>query len=415
VWLGFPTGGGGDTFTVISPAQLTGNTNNWNPTGLATADAIRVSTDDSHDLTGIVAPAAAKTLLLVNVGDQELQLVHDATSTAANRFICPETSDLTLGEGESVWLVYDMTTARWRVIEVAGGGGAALTVKDEGTPLATAATTLDFVGAGVVASGTGATKTITISGASVSEITDIPTAETDDTLRLAPDGAGGVEWAAGGGGGALYPFESNYFAETKPGSANATYDDEFDDTTGMSGSTNGLDARWNWRNQSTATVAFTKAGWMTLSVPASGSAAWRILEIAALADGTYDAKISVEHLNANDAGGGIVVIDTANGDFYSFAFTFSTTQSVYLQRWTNVTTWSANIANFTYTATGIFLRVVKADTALAFWFSTDGIGFVRLADITSGDVGPTGIGVGAYETNNTGATKLHIDYFRKTA
>lgn len=43
-------------------------------------------------------------------------------------------------------------------------GGSALTVKDEGTPLATAATSLDFVGAGVVASGTGAAKTITIAG-----------------------------------------------------------------------------------------------------------------------------------------------------------------------------------------------------------------------------------------------------------
>ena len=32
-----------------------------------------------------------------------------------------------------------------------------------------------------------------IGGGSVAEITDIPTAETDDTLRLAPDGAGGVE------------------------------------------------------------------------------------------------------------------------------------------------------------------------------------------------------------------------------
>ena len=43
---------------------------------------------------------------------------------------------------------------------VAGG----LNVQDEGTPLATQATTLNFEGAGVVASGTGATKTITISG-----------------------------------------------------------------------------------------------------------------------------------------------------------------------------------------------------------------------------------------------------------
>ena len=42
--------------------------------------------------------------------------------------------------------------------------GSSLTVQDEGSALATAATTLNFVGAGVTASGTGATKTITISG-----------------------------------------------------------------------------------------------------------------------------------------------------------------------------------------------------------------------------------------------------------
>lgn len=42
--------------------------------------------------------------------------------------------------------------------------GLALTVAEEGTPLATAATTLDFTGAGVTATGSGATKTIDIPG-----------------------------------------------------------------------------------------------------------------------------------------------------------------------------------------------------------------------------------------------------------
>ena len=45
-------------------------------------------------------------------------------------------------------------------------GGSSLTVQDEGSALSTAATTLNFVGSGVVASGTGATKTITIAGGS---------------------------------------------------------------------------------------------------------------------------------------------------------------------------------------------------------------------------------------------------------
>lgn len=45
-----------------------------------------------------------------------------------------------------------------------GGGGGGITVQDEGSPLATVATAINFTGSGVVASGTGATKTITISG-----------------------------------------------------------------------------------------------------------------------------------------------------------------------------------------------------------------------------------------------------------
>ena len=50
------------------------------------------------------------------------------------------------------------------VADATGGGGTAITIQDEGSALATAATTINFVGSGVVATGTGATKTITISG-----------------------------------------------------------------------------------------------------------------------------------------------------------------------------------------------------------------------------------------------------------
>jgi len=53
------------------------------------------------------------------------------------------------------------TPGTWAAVS---GGGGGVTVEDEGTPLSTVADTLDFVGAGVVASGTGTTKTITISG-----------------------------------------------------------------------------------------------------------------------------------------------------------------------------------------------------------------------------------------------------------
>ena len=47
---------------------------------------------------------------------------------------------------------------------ISGSGG--VTVQDEGSALSTTGTTLNFVGSGVVASGNGATKTITIAGGS---------------------------------------------------------------------------------------------------------------------------------------------------------------------------------------------------------------------------------------------------------
>ncbi len=54
-------------------------------------------------------------------------------------------------------------------------------------------------------------------GSTPAEILDIPTAETDDTLVLAPDGAGGVEFRAetGGGGGAAFVGAKAYHSTTQ--------------------------------------------------------------------------------------------------------------------------------------------------------------------------------------------------------
>lgn len=64
---------------------------------------------------------------------------------------------------------------------------------------------------------------VTDIGGAVSEITDIPTADTTTTNVLAPDGAGGVEWRAetGGGGG---PFDYATVA-TDESTTSASYDD----------------------------------------------------------------------------------------------------------------------------------------------------------------------------------------------
>jgi len=101
---------------VISPTQLAANTDNYAPTGGGTATTWRLSTDASRNLTGMTGGATGVVRLLENVGANDLVLKHDATSTAANRFYCPNSTDYTLKANESVWCVYDATSSRWRVI-----------------------------------------------------------------------------------------------------------------------------------------------------------------------------------------------------------------------------------------------------------------------------------------------------------
>jgi hypothetical protein len=91
------------------------------------------------------------------------------------------------------------TDVQAAIAEVASeaGGSFTLTVEEEGTPLATGATTLDFVGAGVTATGAGAEKTITIPGGSGITVEDegTPLATSADTLDFV--GAGVTATGAG--------------------------------------------------------------------------------------------------------------------------------------------------------------------------------------------------------------------------
>ena len=63
-------------------------------------------------------------------------------------------------------------------------GGSTITVQDEGSALSTGATTLNFVGAGVTASGNAATKTITIAGGGATNLNAL----TDATVASADGG-----------------------------------------------------------------------------------------------------------------------------------------------------------------------------------------------------------------------------------
>ena len=103
---------------IISPATLTANTNNWNPAGLSTARVIIFGTDASRNITGLVAQTAGTVITLVNGGANPGVLKYNdtANSTAANCFILPALTDLTLGAGAAATFLYDGTAARWRCL-----------------------------------------------------------------------------------------------------------------------------------------------------------------------------------------------------------------------------------------------------------------------------------------------------------
>lgn len=107
---------GGVTYvSILSPAQLTVNTDNYAPTGGSSAHTIRISSSGAIDLTGLsLSQVDGRELNLVNVGANNITLKNDVTSTAANRFLLG--SDFVLGAEQMVRLNYDGTSSRWRKV-----------------------------------------------------------------------------------------------------------------------------------------------------------------------------------------------------------------------------------------------------------------------------------------------------------
>lgn len=109
----------------ISPAQITSNQNDYNPTGLSTAAVLRLSTDASRNITSIAGGADGRILIIHNVGSNAIVLKDDdgATGTAANRFAL--SGDVTLSADQCAIVQYDSTSSRWRLLSTSSALGGA--------------------------------------------------------------------------------------------------------------------------------------------------------------------------------------------------------------------------------------------------------------------------------------------------
>lgn len=105
----------------LAPAQITANTNDYNPTGLKHAAVLELTTDVSRNLTGLVPTTVVDTtdgraIVLYNNGSANL-VVQDqnASSAAANRFDLGG-ADITLSPKQSIALRYNLTSTRWQIV-----------------------------------------------------------------------------------------------------------------------------------------------------------------------------------------------------------------------------------------------------------------------------------------------------------
>lgn len=107
------------TSAVQTMPQLTANRDNYIIPNLTTKLVIKITTDASRNITGIVAPTdltVYRRLQIRNVGSFDAVLVHaSANSFATNRFACPGAANVTVNAGDSVWIQYDPALYRWVV------------------------------------------------------------------------------------------------------------------------------------------------------------------------------------------------------------------------------------------------------------------------------------------------------------
>lgn len=116
------TVGGGGSPSVITPAQITANQNDYAPTGWADATLVRLSGDNGiRAINGFSVETSGEVKTLANVGSYPIYLAPEhAGSTAANRIAYFE--EVFIPAGAACQIYYDGTSSRWRPMMVPAAG-----------------------------------------------------------------------------------------------------------------------------------------------------------------------------------------------------------------------------------------------------------------------------------------------------
>lgn len=119
----------------ISPLFLTGNTEDWNPSGLSGVSVVFVAANQNVTIGGVQGGSDGRILIFQNTGSFTVGFLSESnSSSAANRFVF-STSSLVLSGANGLIVRYDGLSSRWRPIAhtvgsagvAAGGGGGGTT------------------------------------------------------------------------------------------------------------------------------------------------------------------------------------------------------------------------------------------------------------------------------------------------
>jgi len=91
-----------------------------------TTAIVRLTNGSLASITGVTAPSVAQFFILSNAQASDMDVLNE-TGTSANQVVTGTGLGLTVKVGASIWLYYDLTSSKWRIVGGSGGGGVVAT------------------------------------------------------------------------------------------------------------------------------------------------------------------------------------------------------------------------------------------------------------------------------------------------
>jgi len=228
-----------------------------------------------------------------------------------------------------------------------------------------------------------------------------------------PQGEPGVDGEPGPEG----PPGTGSAYDIPPSSPNSM-DDEFDDTSGMSGNTNGLNARWSWWTQGAATISWPTGDHAVIATATAAGPSWHGIDqaIPSAQDFEVTCKIDVQARYANFWRAGLC-LRGASGQIYVLGLVYNNGIKLDFQRYTNSTTFNSSPGgDFAVGFGPIYLRFnfTNSSSAIKCSFSRDGTTWSSFASITSAFT-VTRVGLGIDQESSGDTLSVFFDWFRRTA